>query len=496
VAVHLYAFPHFSALRSANELPRILLTQEIVDRHTFRIDARLGELGSRFDVATTPDGRHFSNKAPGLSFLAVPAYAALRVFGRPAPRLATWVLRVFAVTLPALLFLLGFWRLARRFAPQGGGGDDAPRRAALLAYALGSMALPYGILFFSHQLAAAAAGGAFVAAVALVRGAARRPDLLALATGALAGLAVLADYQAALAAAAVGVYLLWRSRRRLRDALLALLGAAPFAALLALYHRACFGSPFRTGYSFAADPAHQQGVLGVVGPNRAAFWHALLAPDNGLLVLSPWVLLAVAGGVAIARDRAARARVGAEASVCAVVAALYLLFLGSLVPEFGRAGWSVGPRYIAVALPFLAWLAAAGLAAIGDRVAPLAAAYAAILVGVVVHVAAATTFPHWPTAFRNPLYEVSFRALGEGLAPHSLGTAVGLRGLASLAPIYALVAALCGVLLAGRSRRRWLATGAALVIAVAIVLAYSRFPGTGPAGERPWSHVRAVWEPR
>src|SRR5215213_8132518 len=56
--IYLYGFPYFDSLRSANELPRVLTTQEIVERGTFRLNARMSELGSRWDIATTPDGRY------------------------------------------------------------------------------------------------------------------------------------------------------------------------------------------------------------------------------------------------------------------------------------------------------------------------------------------------------------------------------------------------------------------------------------------------------
>jgi hypothetical protein len=493
VAVYLYAFPYFCELKSANELPRLFLTQEIVDRGTFQIDARLSELGSRFDVSTTPDGRHFSNKAPGLSFMAVPVYGMFRLTGRPPSLEAvTWACRVGAVTLPCLLFLLVLFPLIGRFVPPE--EDRASQRVALAAYGLGSMALVYGVLFFSHAVAAACVGTAFALAVSYGRGGEVRSSLPVLGTGFLCAWSVVVDYQAVLAAAAVGVYLMARSGTRVRDGLLWAAGALPPAALLLAYHRVCFGSPFRTGYSFAVDTAHEQGVLGVIGPNAEAMQNALFTPDNGLLVLSPWMLLAIVGLGAVLADREARARVGAEVVVCFVVSAGYVLFVGSLVPEFGRAGWSVGPRYITVALPFLTCLAAAGMASV-DRFAPFRIlAHALVLVGIVVYVAAATTYPHWPVGFENPLYEVSFRALSEGLAPPSLGTRLGLQGAASLLPLY--LAALVGVLvtMAGRGVGRWLTTGLAAAVAAAIVFGYGRFEGTRGGGEAKWQNVRKTME--
>jgi hypothetical protein len=165
-------------------------------------------------------------------------------------------------------------------------------------------------------------------------------------------------------------------------------------------------------------------------------------------------VLAVVGAVSIARRADARARVGREALVATLVAAVYCAFVAALVPQFGRAGWSVGPRYLAVAMPFVAWLAAAGLDVCVRYAALRVLAFALIWIGVGINVLAATTYPHWPIDFQNPLFEVSLRLLRDGYAPHSLGTLVGLRGLASLVPLYVAVIAL-GVGLLTPTRRYW-----------------------------------------
>jgi hypothetical protein len=493
---YLYTFPYFGALKNANELPRILMTQEIVERGTFAIDARLGEMGSTFDVATAPDGRHFPNKAPGLSLLAVPVYALARAVAPGAAtdlRVCTWLFRVTLVTVPALLFLGLFFVMARRFTPDEEGGGAS---AALCAYGLGSMLFPYALLFMSHAPAAAAVGAAFATAVKLVRGEARRPASCAVAVGVLGGVAVLCDYEAALGVALVCAYAVAFTDRRRRTAAAILLGSAPFAAALLAFQWRCFGSPWRTGYSFSPHVAHREGWLGLVGPNRHSLWIALVAPDSGLLVLSPWVLLSVVGVVAIVRSASARARVGREAMVAAAVAVGYVLLVGSMEPSIARAGWAVGPRYLAVAMPFLGWLAAPGLTAVGERPIGRVAAHALVLVGVIVHVLAATTYPQWPDTLANPVHEIAVRALREGLAPHSLGTLLGLRGLASLVPLYLVVGALCLALLGGRPARHWWPTVVAAAVAAAIVFPlYGRLPRSGAEADGMWRFVRSTWEP-
>jgi hypothetical protein len=486
--VYLYAFPFFGALRSANELPRVLMTQEIVERHTFRLDARRGDLGSMFDIAPTPQGHIYSNKAPGASLFAVPAYLVLKLFGTTSIPVTTWAARVTVVILPTVLFLWFFYGLVRRFSPK-----ESAARLTLVAFALASPALPYAVILMSHMPAAYSAGGAFCAAVLLVRGEARRPALAALATGALGATAVLMDYQSFIAALVVGGYVLARSPRRIRDTALVLVGTIPPGGLLAYYHLASFGSPWKTGYDFS-NPVHNQGFLGLVGPSKEAFWYTLLDPSNGLLVLAPWSLLAAVGFAAVMASAEARARVGAEAVACLTIFVAYLLFMGSLVPSFSRAGWCVGPRYMTMALPFIAWLAAAGFDA-AERFAPTRVLVkGSVLASVVIFATAATTYPHWPERLRNPIFELSLRLLGDGYAVHSLGTAVGLRGFLSIAPLYLFTALLALWLLTGH-RTRLPGTALASLIAVLILVGYSRFPGSGPYANQAYGFVTGTWEP-
>src|SRR5437773_4337133 len=79
--VYLYAFPYFDQLRSANEVPRVLMTQEIADRGVFYLDHRMREMGSVQDLSRGPDKHWYPNKAPGPSFLAVPVYLVCKKLG-------------------------------------------------------------------------------------------------------------------------------------------------------------------------------------------------------------------------------------------------------------------------------------------------------------------------------------------------------------------------------------------------------------------------------
>ena len=205
--VYLYVFPYFPRIHSANELPRAYLVKAIVADHTFAIDRGVAAWGATADVS--PSGGHqYSNKAPGASLLAVPAYAAVRaVAGEPSLAATIWICRVFAGIAPMLAFLWLLWGFLVRFAP-----DPDIRRLVLLAYALGSLAMTYSILFYSHQLGAICAASAWILALDVVDG--RRGRWAMAAAGLLAGAAPLADYQAAFAVVPVAVHVLARLWRR------------------------------------------------------------------------------------------------------------------------------------------------------------------------------------------------------------------------------------------------------------------------------------------
>lgn len=489
--VYLYAFPYFDKLRNANEMPRILMTKAMVDHRVFHLDGVQGELLNHTDTSIAPNGHVYPNKPPGPSLLAVPAYALCKWLGFTSLRAVTWAFRVTVVTLPSLLFLPLFYRFARRFAP-----DELSRRAALVAYALGSQAMPYALLFMSHALTAVFAGAAFASAVALVRGGSRRPTWSALWVGLACSIAVAMDYQSALPSLVIGFYVLAFSRRRVPHVVGMALGALPIAAFLAYYHHVAYGGVLKTGYSYAVDTALKNGFMGLVGPTWVSFVNTVLLPSNGLLVLAPWTLLAFVGMVVAAVNPVVRRRCGAEALACAVILLADILMLSSLVPYMSRSGWAVGPRYMTLAMPFVAWLAVIGLQAAKRNRVTHYLSLALVLASVVVFVVGGTTFPHWPDRLHNPLYDLVFPLLGRGYAVHSVGTALGLSGILAILPLYlfALVAVLW---LLGLWRRAVLPKLAMVVgLTVMLVLAHRAFPKTDQTRVNPWPMIHSIWEPR
>jgi hypothetical protein len=472
VVAYLYSFPYFPAIRSANELPRAYLVMAMADEGRLAIDTGVARWGTTADVSPS-GGHHYSNKAPGSSMLALPAYVALRavtgaVADRP-PSLAetVWVCRVWTGALPSLLFLWLLWRFLARWSP-----DPAPRRLVLVAYAIGSMALTYSVLFIAHQLSAVAIGAAWILTVRVVDD--RRDARWMLAAGLCAGAAPLIDYQAAFAGVPLLIWAVWRMRGDPRWPRLvgyAVVGAAPPIAALLLYHDAAFGSPWRTGYAASETFAHfhQKGFLGMDQLRAEAFWGSTFSADNGLFTLAPVLLLAVPGWWLLWRQQGQRG----HAALTLAIAVMYLLFISSL--NFWRGGWQMGPRSITVMLPFWLPAIAAAIAWAHPRPWARAAVIGLIGVGVVVYAASVAEYPHWPERFENPLYEVTFRLIGDGHAPWNAGWLLGLRGAASLVP-YALIVAALWTWAVLPSRRTWPSALAGTAIAAAIVIAYGALP--------------------
>jgi hypothetical protein len=432
-----------------NAAVRFDLVRAIVEQGTVRIDGyetNTGDLAYR-------DGHYYCDKAPGLSFAAVPVYAAaypLRGEGRLRGRFvsaAAWLSAIVTLALPSaaavvMLFLLGD---ALGLAP-------AWRAALALAYAFGTLAFPYSTLFYGHQLAAALL---FLGFGLLLRSRARGippgPGRL-VAVGALLGAAVMVEYPAVLAAAVIAIYAATFVRPWSRLGWLAA-GAAPLLAALGAYHAVAFGSPLTLPYTFSTDsPRHQGAWFGFARPSGRVIGALLFSSYRGLFYSAPWLLLALPGALRLWRGR----RFRAEVAVAGAVSVLYLLLNAGLNDWHG--GWGTGPRHLVPVLPFLALLAG-GLAAgrIPARIESVTYAALATVSAALMLVATAVQ-PEVPRWYGRPFQEFLFPAFAEGrLATNTLpihtgrvherreawnaGELFGLEGRASLAPLAVLLAA-------------------------------------------------------
>src|SRR4051794_13856687 len=323
---------------NVQDITRLSLSRSIAERGSVDIDP--------YHRLTTDrafyNGHWYSDKAPGLSLLAIPTVEALRgldAISGSRSRLPIWkhvghiwLIRVLTsgIGLLAAAFVLG--RAAESLRP----GHAAP---VVITFALGTLAGPLGVTSFEHVVAAAFGFAAFVVAT-------RRRSLAPL-PGALAGAAVLVEYQAALIALVVAIYVAVRYGWRWLLGFCA--GGVPAAIGLGAYDWAAFGSPLHLSYKYVANQytkEQQQGFFGIGTPTLHGA-RLVFLDGKGLLVVSP-VLVAAAAGLVLLWRRGIRA----EAAVCIAVTVLFLFANMAYFEPYG--GDSPGPRFLVPALPFLA----------------------------------------------------------------------------------------------------------------------------------------------
>ena len=450
-------FPHFL---SPNEVTRWATAAALVERGTPEISSVLPLLGTSFEDVSEKSGRVFSNKAPGAALLGLPGYVAARPFaGPPAAaslRTSLTFMRLAASTLPALVLALVLAGAAVRM-----GATPARARFAAGALLFATPLFAYGILLFSHALVAAALFGAWAAFFVGPAGHARR-DVLG---GALLGLAVLSEYPAAVPAVVLVLCAAAVSPRRI-VAISA--GGAPFAVALGAWNAVCFGNPFVLSSGFERAAAFRDlaasGLFGIGLPSPSVLARLLLDPSKGLLVFTPLLLL-WPWAFPAARGRTTRA--GAVA-LALVPASLLVLYAG--YPNW-HGGFTVGPRYLVAALPFLVF--------------PLAFREGGALEGglagasVLACVGTTLAFPFVPPGFALPWGSFAGDFYEKGLtAPNAFHMVWPPAALAM--PAAALLAAGAALSLF-HSKKRAVAFCAGLAVAAAAGLAASRVLSLSPS---------------
>ena len=498
-AAYLIVSPYFEALNNPNENVRVWATRAIVEHHVLNIDAVMREWGYVNDKAK--NAHHiYSSKAPGVSFAGVPVLFVetelRKLAGLPAPgkHEATFWLRLVTVKLPMLAF---FWLFARYVERKTRSG--LARDLLLVALGLGTMLYPYGGMFVGHALAAAAVFAAFILLddprVDLTAGPeTRRARLQVAAAGFLAALAVTLEYQAILVSLALTVYLIVGNRRAL---LPFAAGAVAPAVALGAYHTALFGRPWTLPYANIENPvfaqtAHKAGFDGLSLPHLEAFPSFLISPAYGLFAFSPVLLLGLGGAIFLLARGPRR-----EAVLTLVIAASMFLFLAGM--SNWRAGWCVGPRYIATVAPFLLLPLIELWPRLGKQASATAAIVGLTIPSVLLNVVSGALYPHYPEQFDNPVFDLAFPLIGAGFTPYGLGWSLGLRGIWAMAPLALVVLAALALVAAGDDPRPP-RTAAHLAIALAIaglfllpLSVYGRAPSA--AEGHATATVRAMWDP-
>jgi hypothetical protein len=370
-------FGYFVPAATWNPVSRFGLTRAIVEEHSLRIDSFAESTGDR----SFRNGHWYSDKAPAPALLAVVPYALVhalqswrhktpefRAVGTPdMPARHVTVNAPFAQGLyvcsastaglaGAILGVLGFEVLRRRV-------ESGVALATSMVVVLGTPIMPYATSFYGHVVAAAFLFAGLMLLHANPSGDASRAQVRV--AGACLVLAAGSEY-IVFGPVVVGVLFAFarvrpgsRKEDARRLALDLAAGAALPLAILGAYHAACFGAPWRTGYSFIAREefarGHASGLLGIRLPSMPALWGIFFSRERGLFLVSPVLLVGAAGGVwAVAR----RGRQRFDVMAACVTATLVLMNAGYYL---WWGGASVGPRHVVPVLSFLGCGIAAAL---------------------------------------------------------------------------------------------------------------------------------------
>jgi hypothetical protein len=448
-------FMNGPGLRNPNTQSRMFLALSMAESGSISI----GEYGSLTEDRAKQDDRYYSDKAPGMAFLALPAVMLARPLlarrseagvcagpdcwfqptGQSNPRYnALYYLSTAftsaAITAAAVVLFRSFVLMLY--------GDRGVATFAALALAFATPLGAWATTFFEH---AAAASWLFAGLVA-AHWAGRRADgsLRAAAAGVLVAaplaLALVTSYLSAIPALMVTAYALlgaWhRPRRWLLTAALAAVGTGVvIVAPLLAYNWAAFGSPFAVGYGHVDGfEGMQGGLFGIASPSLTALRGLTIDQYRGLLWVAPIALLYPLGLVAMLRDPLRRAPAVVSAAVTA-----YYLFVNSGY-AYWDGGFSLGPRHMVPVLPFLMlpiatlWLAAGTV--LRSSMVALA------LCGAAVNVMAMATTVVPPSTYRQPITDLIVPRFSAGQVHSVIGNVMGIEGLASLLPSFAIAALL------------------------------------------------------
>jgi hypothetical protein len=294
------------------------------------------------------DGLYYPNKPPGATLAAVavyaPLYAVERRMGVDMDQHGTLLLNAYLMTVGTVgvagaLLGVAFLRVSRVFQPQAPPWAHA---AAALTLGLGTLVLPFSTMLFDHVLTAFW----LMAACALAPVGDAGSKLRWMAAGALSAAAVVTNYSAAIPLLALAAY--HAVHGRARGLPWAVLGGLPAAVLLGVYHWNAFGTawtiPNLQQYELFVDRDRLFGLFAL--PSPEALWKLLVSPYRGLFFTSPVLLLSLYGLVHMARR-------GSRREAACIATAFVGLWLMNGAFNGWEGGFTIGPRYLIPAIPFL-----------------------------------------------------------------------------------------------------------------------------------------------
>jgi hypothetical protein len=375
------------------------------------------------------EGHYYSDKAPAGAFLALPGFAiayALTGNDQEDPKttwgnggwlLCSWVATASSAALIAAAGAVFYfhWLLTYLRAKTA--------LATTIAVFLGSAPFPYSTMLFTHAQVVGLLSMALWA-IDRMRAIESPPDRMNYLIGFVFGLVLALEFTAGIIVVGLLGYAMYRHRSRPWTLPI---GAVPPLLLIPIYSLLCFGSPFVLGYSYQATfPEMQHGLFGIKFPNLAVLGKLLFGPERGLFFWSPFYLMAIPGILVLGKTFKQWFWIALSLPL------LHILVISGNAWDW-RAGWTLGPRYLAPALPILGL--AAGIALERFPLPGYLLAIASVfLTGLATAVDATPKYE-----ITNPLLELHIPGLLRAHYTQNLGKFLGLSGHWQLAPLATLL---------------------------------------------------------
>jgi hypothetical protein len=454
------AYAYFYQDPGWNGNARLGLTFAIVREGRLTIDSyyNTDASGLKTGDKSVNNGHYYTDKAIGSSVLAAvayyPIYGLMRVSGH---ELDIWIqkylLTFLIMGLPSAFSGSLVYIFCRYLAK-----SRLRAFVVTLAIALGTIAFPFSVIFFGHQLAGSLL---FIAFFLIFQLKLSPPDRHAgvvhlFLIGLVLGLALLTDFTTAVVAGPLMLYyfyVLWIKGwlPRIPNWLFPVLGGAIPMLLMVGYNVAVYAKPFASGYQYLSNPYYKEamshGIMGVGWPRKSVLFYETLHPAQGLLWQSPVLIMAAVGAFFMLRGKKNRLELALAVLACAA----YLLLNSGYFLWWG--GYSFAPRQIVPMLPFLC----IPLIFVPRRFFPLVIVLTLVSIFQMTLVSASNVMA--PDDIMVKIAKISFfeyssiysYCLKELIAGHfawNMGQAwLGLKGWLSLLPFAALLAAGAGLML-------------------------------------------------
>jgi len=313
-------------------------------------------------------GNYYSDKAPGLSFTALPFIAlgwmALRVdrgnnkWIYPSGMRLRWGEFKFLTRIGTYFtsgLMTAITALALYFVSLRIGASLSGAAFATLSFGVATPAWGWATAFFGHALAGSCLFLAFTAIFYLSQGTygSRMGMLLGFIAGALLSWAVVVEYPAVFASAVIAVYGVVTCRQLERKSYIRALisagvGGIIFIIPLLVYNYAAFGSPLSVSYKYVEGfEGMRVGYFGMTYPHLDVMYNIIFSKYRGILWISPVLIITPVALYLLWKNHEYRSVVIAVSAI----SVYYLLFNSAYI--YWSAGWSTGPRYITPILPFL-----------------------------------------------------------------------------------------------------------------------------------------------